>query len=54
LNWHIVKSLVRIMAVPLSTATLGKLLTHVCLFQPTSSIIWYQPMQDGDALQLEM
>ena len=41
---------VRIPVSPLSSATLGKLLTHTCLFSP-SSIIWYQPM-GGDALRL--
>ena len=35
---------------PLSSATLGKLLTHMCLLSP-SSIIWYQSV-GGDALRL--
>ena len=43
------RSQVRILASPLSSATLGKLLTHMCL--SPSSIIWYQPM-GGDALRL--
>ena len=44
------RSRVRILASPLSSATLGKLFnTHVPL--SPSSIIWYQPM-GGDALRL--
>ena len=38
-------------AVPLSSATLGKLLTHTHVPLSPSSIIWYQPM-GGDALRL--
>ena len=34
---------------PLSSATLGKLLTHMLLLSP-SSIIWYQPMDFRDKL----
>jgi len=41
---------VQILAFPLSSATLGKLLTHVPL--SPSSVTWYQPMGD-DALRLE-
>ena len=44
------RSRVRILASPLSSATLGKLLTHILPLSP-SSIIWYQPM-GGDALRL--
>ena len=44
------RSRFRILAFPLSNATLGKLLiTQMC--QSPSSIIWYQPM-GGDALRL--
>ena len=43
------RSRVRIPAAPLSSATLGKLLTHMPL--SLSIMLWYQPM-GGDALRL--
>ena len=43
------RSRVRIPAAPLSSATLGKLFTHMPL--SPSSIIWYQP-RGSDALRL--
>jgi len=49
LSGVIIRSWVRILASPVSSATLGKLLTHVPL--SPSSLIWYQPM-GGDVLRL--